>query len=106
MDAHRAPFPTPQSHRPILTLPRELPVAGEPADVYAISERDHAALLASSYPKVLFSGNPGALISPSAANAFAAELRNCRHIDLGAGAHYLQEDHSRRDRQGAARVAQ
>jgi haloalkane dehalogenase len=92
MDAYRAPFPTPQSRRPILALPRELPIAGEPADVYAMSERDHAALRASTYPKLLFSGDPGALISPAFAKTFAAELRNCRHIDLGPGAHYLQED--------------
>jgi haloalkane dehalogenase len=93
MDTYRAPFPTPQSRRPILALPRELPIAGEPADLYAMSECDHAALRASIYPKLLFSGDPGALISPAAAGAFAAELRNCRHIDLGPGAHYLQEDH-------------
>jgi haloalkane dehalogenase len=93
MDVYRAPFPTPQSRRPILALPRELPIAGEPADVYAMSERDHAALRASTYPKLLFSGDPGALISPAAAKACAAELRNCRHIELGPGAHYLQEDH-------------
>ena len=70
-----------------------MPIAGEPADLYAMSECDHAALRASIYPKLLFSGDPGALISPAAAGAFAAELRNCRHIDLGPGAHYLQEDH-------------
>jgi haloalkane dehalogenase len=93
MDAYRAPFPTRQSRRPILALPRELPIAGEPADVYAMSERDHAALRASTYPKLLFSGDPGALISPSAAKACATGLHNCRHIELGAGAHYLQEDH-------------
>jgi haloalkane dehalogenase len=93
MDAYRAPFPTPQSRRPILALPRDLPIAGEPADVYAVSEHDHAALRASTYPKLLFSGDPGALISPAAAGTFAAELQNCRHIDLGPGAHYLQEDH-------------
>jgi len=93
MDAYRAPFPTPQSRRPILAFPRELPIAGEPADVYAMSERDHATLRASTYPKLLFSGDPGALISPAAAKACAAELRNCRHIELGPGAHYLQEDH-------------
>jgi haloalkane dehalogenase len=93
MDAYRAPFPTRQSRRPILALPRELPIAGEPADVYAMSERDHAALRASTYPKLLFSGDPGALISPSAAKACATGLHNCRHIELGPGAHYLQEDH-------------
>jgi haloalkane dehalogenase len=93
MAAYRAPFPTPQSRKPILTFPRELPIAGEPADVYAMSERDHAALRASTYPKLLFFGDPGALVSPAAATEFAAGLRDCRLVDLGPGAHYLQEDH-------------
>ncbi|HEY8368106.1 MAG TPA: haloalkane dehalogenase, partial [Thermodesulfobacteriota bacterium] len=94
MAAYRAPFPTPQSRRPILRLPNELPIAGEPADVYAMSERDHEALRASTYPKLLFCGDPGALISPAAAASYAAALVDCRLVNLGAGAHYLQEDHA------------
>jgi haloalkane dehalogenase len=93
MAAYRAPFPTPASRKPILQLPRELPIAGEPQDVYAMIEQDHAALRTSEYPKLLFCGDPGALISPALAEAYAARLRNCRLIKLGVGAHYLQEDH-------------
>ncbi|TJW16466.1 MAG: haloalkane dehalogenase [Mesorhizobium sp.] len=100
MAAYRAPFPTPQSRKPILRLPRELPIEGQPTDVAAISEHDHRALRLSSYPKLLFSGDPGALVSPQAAREFAAGLKNCRLIDLGPGAHYLQEDHA--DSIGAA----
>lgn len=91
--AYRHPFPTPASRRPILSLPRDLPIAGEPADVFAVSTADHAALRASTYPKLLFSGDPGALISPEQAREFAAGLSNCRLVELGPGAHYLQEDH-------------
>ncbi|MDG4884620.1 haloalkane dehalogenase [Mesorhizobium sp. WSM4884] len=93
MAAYRAPFLTAQSRKPVLRLPRELPIEGEPADVAAISEHDHRALRLSSYPKLLFAGDPGALISPQAAQDFAAGLKNCRFINLGPGAHYLQEDH-------------
>lgn len=93
MEAYRQPFPTPASRRPILALPRELPIAGEPADVFAVSTADHAALRASTYPKLLFSGDPGALISPEQAREFAAGLMDCRLVELGPGAHYLQEDH-------------
>lgn len=93
MAAYRRPFPTPASRRPILSLPRELPIAGEPVDVFAISTADHAALRASTYPKLLFSGDPGALISPEQARDFAAGLLNCCLVELGPGAHYLQEDH-------------
>lgn len=93
MAAYRQPFPTPASRRPILSLPHDLPIAGEPADVHAIGSADHAALQASTYPKLLFSGDPGALISPVQAREFAAGLSNCRLVELGPGAHYLQEDH-------------
>ena len=41
----------------------------------------------------MFCGDPGALISPTEAETYAARLRNCRLIKLGAGAHHLQEDH-------------
>ncbi|QND58340.1 haloalkane dehalogenase [Mesorhizobium huakuii] len=94
MAAYRAPFPTPESRKPVLRLPRELPIEGQPADVAAISEHDHRALRLSTYPKLLFAGDPGALISPQAAKEFAAGLKNCRFINLGPGAHYLQEDHA------------
>ncbi|GGF09247.1 haloalkane dehalogenase [Aliidongia dinghuensis] len=93
MDAYRTPFPTPETRKPILRLPRELPVAGEPADVHAASGADHAALAASTYPKLLFCGEPGALVSPAAAAEFARTLKDCRVVNLGPGAHYLQEDH-------------
>jgi haloalkane dehalogenase len=90
---YRAPFPTPQSRRPTWRLPNELPIAGEPADVYATLEAAHAALASSRYPKLLFAGDPGALVSPAFAERFAATLHNCKLVHLGAGGHYLQEDH-------------
>jgi len=93
MAAYRAPFPTPESRRPILALPRELPIEGEPADVYQTLESAHAALAASIYPKLLFVGDPGTLVSPALAEKFAARLKQCAVIGLGAGRHYLQEDH-------------
>ncbi|WP_456619587.1 MULTISPECIES: haloalkane dehalogenase [unclassified Bradyrhizobium] len=94
MAPYRAPFPTPQSRRPVLALPRELPIAGEPADVYAALQSAHAALAASSYPKLLFAGEPGALVSPEFAARFASTLKHCALVRLGAGLHFLQEDHA------------
>jgi haloalkane dehalogenase len=93
MAAYRAPFPTPQSRRPIWRFPNELPIAGRPADVVAAMEQAHAALATSRYPKLLFVGDPGALVSPAFAECFARTLHDCRVVRLGAGAHYLQEDH-------------
>ncbi|MDE2227599.1 MAG: haloalkane dehalogenase [Alphaproteobacteria bacterium] len=93
MAVYRAPFPSPQSRRPVWRLPNELPIAGEPADVYAVLERAHAALASSRYSKLLFVGDPGSLVSPSFAARFAAGLHDCQVVQLGAGRHCLQEDH-------------
>ncbi len=93
MAVYRAPFPTPESRRPTWRFPNELPIAGEPADVYAAIEKAHHALAQSSYPKLLLVGEPGALVSPAFAERFASGLKNCKVIHVGPGLHYLPEDH-------------
>ena len=93
MAVYRAPFPTPESRRPTWRLPNELPIAGAPADVHTALQRAHDALASSRYPKLLFVGDPGALVSPAFAEHFAARLQQCTIVRLGAGHHYLQEDH-------------
>jgi haloalkane dehalogenase len=93
MDVYRAPFPTPATRRPTWRFPNELPIAGEPKDVYVMMEEAHRALAASTYPKILFAGEPGALVSIEFARTFAESLSDCRFVFLGEGKHYLQEDH-------------
>ena len=56
-------------------------------------ENAHRALARSSYPKLLFSVNPGALVSPAVAERFSRKLKDRRVVEIGAGIHYLQEDH-------------
>jgi haloalkane dehalogenase len=89
---YRAPFPTPESRRLTWRFPNDLPIEGEPADVYKVIEEAHRALAQSSYPKLLFAGDPGALVSPAFAESFANGLKNCRLIHIGSGLHFLQED--------------
>ena len=93
MSVYRAPFTTPESRRPTWKFPNELPIAGEPADVYSTMESAHRALAQSSYSKLLFVGDPGALTSPAFAESFAKGLKNCRLVRLSSGIHFLQEDH-------------
>jgi len=93
MSVYRAPFPTPESRRPTWRFPNELPIAGEPADVYSTLEKAHDAVAQSHYPKLLFAGDPGALISPAFAQSFAKVSKNCRVVQLSSGLHYLPEDH-------------
>jgi haloalkane dehalogenase len=94
MAIYRAPFSTPESRVPTWRFPNELPIAGKPADVYSRIEQAHGALSRSLYPKLLFAGDPGVLVSPVFADSFAKRLHNCRVVHLGPGLHYLQEDHS------------
>jgi len=96
MDAYREPFPTPESRRPIWRLPNELPIEGQPADTWQRLTAAHEALRAAAYPKLLFVGDPGALVSPAFAASFADQLSDCRVVHLGPGKHYLQEDHPER----------
>jgi pimeloyl-ACP methyl ester carboxylesterase len=49
--------------------------------------------LSPNDPKLLFVGNPGALISPAFAESFAKGLKDCRVVRLSSGLHFLQEDH-------------
>jgi haloalkane dehalogenase len=93
MAVYRAPFPTPESRRPTWRFPNELPIAGEPADVYSMMLEAHAAFSRSSYSKLLFVGDPGVLVSPAFAQEFTNGLTNCSVVRLVPGAHYLQEDH-------------
>lgn len=92
MASYRAPFPTPETRRPTWRFPNDLPIAGEPTDVYSVIEQAHRALAKSSYPKLLFAGDPGALVSPAFARKFASRLKNCRLVHVGPGLHYLPED--------------
>jgi haloalkane dehalogenase len=93
MEVYRAPFLTRESRKPIWKFPNELPIAGEPKDVYATIEAAHKALAESTYPKLIFVGDPGALISPAFAEKFAKGLKNSSLVKLHSGLHYLQEDH-------------
>jgi haloalkane dehalogenase len=93
MSVYRTPFLTRESRRPTWRFPNEIPIAGEPADVYSTMENAQRALAESSYPKLLFTGNPGGAVSPAFAGSFARKLKNCRVVQLSSGIHYLQEDH-------------
>ena len=93
MSVYRAPFPTPESRRPTWRFPNEIPIAGEPEDVYSSLEKAHEVLAQSTYPKLLFAGDPGAIVSPAMAQSFVKGLKNCKLVQLSSGLHFLQEDH-------------
>lgn len=90
---YRAPFKTRESRQPMLSFPRDLPIAGEPADVVAIAERYMDWLRSSPVPKLLFWATPGILVLPQHIASYQASWQNLQCVDVGPGLHYLQEDH-------------
>jgi haloalkane dehalogenase len=88
--AYRAPFRERPARRPTLVWPRELPIDGEPADVVEIVERYGAWLARSSLPKLLITGEPGAMLI-GRAREFCRTWPNQREVSV-RGIHYLQED--------------
>lgn len=92
MAHYRAPFTDPDSRKPMLAWPRDLPIAGEPADVVQASTEYMQWLETSSVPKILFYGTPGILVTPERARQLEQSIKYLEIVDIGPGLHYLQED--------------
>lgn len=92
-DHYREPFIDPASRGPMLVFPRELPVGGEPADVYTRQVEYLEALQNSEIPKLHVHVEPG-VVNTADDVAWAEEnLPNLSSVGVGDGLHYLQEDH-------------
>src|SRR5947208_9376503 len=78
---------------PWLAWPREIPIAGEPADVVAVVSRYRDALCQSQLPKLLFTVEPGMLVPAPLVAWCRASLPKLDVIALGRGLHFVQEDH-------------
>lgn len=95
-DIYRQPYPTPESRRPLLAWPREMPIEGEPADTVARIE-SYGAWLASSpsIPKLLltFDGPEGTLMVGPVMTRWAHENISSLEIEAcGPAAHICPED--------------
>jgi haloalkane dehalogenase len=91
MAAYRRPWLTPgERRRPMLTWPRELPIAGEPADVVKIVEDYGRWLATSPQPKLFINAEPGSILV-GAQRDFCRRWPNQREITV-RGRHFIQED--------------
>lgn len=93
MQAYRAPFPTRESRLPTLAWPRQVPIEGTPGDVVEEVELNGAWLVGSEIPKLLFYATPGAIMPEPVVAWHAANIPNLEIRFLGAGLHFLQEEH-------------
>lgn len=91
MAVYRQPFAAPgEDRRPTLTWPRELPIAGEPADVIELVQQYGEWLAASQVPKLFINADPGAIVTGEARN-FCRSWPNQEEITV-PGVHFVQED--------------
>jgi haloalkane dehalogenase len=106
MARYRARYTEPgESRRPTLTWPREIPIAGDPADVHEIVEAYAEWLSQSdSLPKLFINAEPGIiLIGPQ--REFARSWPNQEEISV-QGLHFIQEDSPAEIGQAVARFVQ
>ncbi|WP_282131931.1 haloalkane dehalogenase [Pseudoalteromonas aliena] len=91
-DEYRRPFINAgEERRAILAGPRQLPIAGEPADTVALV-KNYASYLANSHdiPKLFINAEPGAFLVGYARD-FVRTWPNLTEVTV-SGIHYIQED--------------
>lgn len=93
MAEYKRYFPTPESRQILLGWPREVPIAGDPADVSAIVDANSAWLIETEFPKLMFHVEPGGIIPMQVAQALKGMLTNLDAVFLGRGGHFPQEHH-------------
>jgi haloalkane dehalogenase len=88
---YRRPFLEPgEGRRPTLTWPRQIPIAGEPADVTEIVESYAEWMSTNEIPKLFVDADPGAILT-GRQREFCRGWPNQTEVRV-AGAHFVQED--------------
>src|SRR6202163_2638359 len=90
MAEYRRPFAKAEDRWPTLTRPRQIPIAGEPADVVQVAA-DYAQWMAGNgIPKLFVNAEPGAILL-GAVRDFCRSWKNQTEVTV-AGSHFIQED--------------
>ena len=91
MSVYRRPFEQAgESRRPTLTWPRQIPIDGEPKDVFDIVTSYAEWLQTSDIPKLFINAEPGAILT-GAQREFCRGFRNQSEVTV-PGVHFIQED--------------
>jgi haloalkane dehalogenase len=90
MAEYRRPFQIREDRWPTLTWPREIPIAGEPADVVAIAQDYAQWMVANDVPKLFVNADPGAILT-GVTREFCRTWCNQTEVTV-PGSHFIQED--------------
>lgn len=92
MDHYRQPFLNPgEDRRPTLSWPRDVPIAGEPAEVVQVIEEFGEWLATSDVPKLFVRADPGVIQAKQRILDIVRGWPNQTEITV-PGTHFLQED--------------
>jgi haloalkane dehalogenase len=105
MRAYREPFLDRSSREPLYRFPNELPIAGAPADTWAMAEAYQAWLLETETPKLFFWAEPGSIISPARRCLVAGPVASLQVRATRTRAPFRPRGPCRPDRQPDRRVA-
>ncbi|MGH1416163.1 MAG: haloalkane dehalogenase [Pelagimonas sp.] len=95
-------YPDAKSRAPLLEWPRQVPIGGLPEQTTALTHEIAKFLTTSDLPKLLFHVTPGVLAPPEVVAWMQENVPNLSTIDLGEGAHFIQEDYPTEIGQGLA----
>ena len=90
MTEYRRPFLQREDRWPTLTWPRQIPIAGEPADVVQISAAYSQWMAENDIPKLFINAEPGAILI-GAPRDFCRSWKNQTEVTV-PGSHFIQED--------------
>jgi haloalkane dehalogenase len=90
MVEYRRPFAKAEDRWPTLTWPRQIPIAGEPADVVRIAADYSQWMAQNDIPKLFVNAEPGAILT-GAPRDFCRSWKNQTEITV-PGSHFIQED--------------
>lgn len=91
MTEYRRPFADAgEDRRPTLTWPRQIPIAGEPAEVVQIATDYADWMAANDIPKLFIDAKPGSILTGKARD-FCLGFKN-QTVATAKGLHFLQED--------------
>jgi len=90
MAEYRRPFARCEDRWPMLTWPRQIPIAGEPADVVATAADYAKWMVENDIPKLFVNAEPGAILA-GAVREFCRSWKNETEVTV-RGLHFIQED--------------
>jgi haloalkane dehalogenase len=90
MTEYRRPYPQREDSWPTLTWPRQIPIAGEPADVVQIAQAYSLWMAQNDVPKLFVNAEPGAILIGSP-REFCRSWKNQTEVTV-SGSHFIQED--------------